>query len=130
MRVAAGASMRSAMEQSLSTLHKYDLYCIHFNFDKASMRPESAALIKDIATTLQHNPTWTLQINGHTDSIGDPAYNQKLSAARAKAVADALTKRGIAASRLKLDGLRETQPKGDNKTLGSRPQPARRAGAH
>jgi flagellar motor protein MotB len=84
VRVAAGGSMRSAMEQSLSTLRKYDLYGIHFNFDKATMRPESASLVKDIALTLTHNPTWILQINGHTDSIGNAAYNQKLSAARAK----------------------------------------------
>jgi outer membrane protein OmpA-like peptidoglycan-associated protein len=120
IRVAAGASMRSAMEQSLSTLRKYDLYGIHFDFDKARVRPESAALIKDIALTLKHNPTWTLQINGHTDSIGDPAYNQKLSAARAKAVADALVKQGIAASRLRTAGLGSTQPKGDNSTLQGR----------
>ena len=53
VRVAAGASMRSAMEQSLSTLRRYDLYGIHFDFDKARMRPESAALIKDIALTLR-----------------------------------------------------------------------------
>ena len=119
-RVAAGASMRSAMEQSLSTLRKYDLYGIHFDFDKARVRPESAALIKDIALTLKHNPTWTLQINGHTDSIGDPAYNQKLSAARAKAVADALVKQGIAASHLRTAGLGSTQPKGDNSTLQGR----------
>jgi outer membrane protein OmpA-like peptidoglycan-associated protein len=120
VRVTAGASMRSAMEQSLSTLRKYDLYGIHFDFDKATMRPESAALIKDIALTLTHNPTWTLQINGHTDSIGDQPYNQKLSAARAKAVADALTKRGIVARRLQTAGLGETQPKGDNSTLEGR----------
>jgi outer membrane protein OmpA-like peptidoglycan-associated protein len=120
VRVAAGASMRSAMEQSLSTLRKYDLYGIHFAFDKATVRPESAALIKDIALTLTHNPTWTLQINGHTDSIGDQAYNQKLSAARAKAVADALIKRGIAARRLQTSGFGSTQPKGDNSTLQGR----------
>ena len=58
------------MEQSLSTLRKYDLYGIHFAFDKATIRPESAPLIKDITLTLTHNPTWTLQINGHTNSIG------------------------------------------------------------
>ena len=120
VRVVAGASMRSAMEQSLMTLRKYDVYGIHFNFDKSTMRPESAALIKDIAITLQHNPTWTLQIKGHTDSIGDTAYNRKLSAARAKAVADALIKRGIGANRLNSEGLGETQPKGNNATLEGR----------
>ena len=67
-----------------------------------------------------HNPTWTLQINGHTDSIGDQAYNQKLSAARAKAVAAALIKRGIAGQRLQTAGLGPTQPKGDNATLQGR----------
>ena len=120
VRVAAGASMRSAMEQSLGTLRRYDLYGIHFDFDKATMRPESNALIKDIALTLTHNPTWTLQINGHTNSIGDQAYNQKLSAARAKAVAAALIKRGIAGQRLQTAGLGPTQPKGDNSTLQGR----------
>jgi len=84
------------------------------------MRSESAALVKDIALTLTHNPTWTLQINGHTDSIGNAAYNQKLSAARAKSVADALIKRGIAATRLQTAGLGFTQPKGDNSTLEGR----------
>ena len=77
-------------------------------------------MIKDIALTLTHNPTWTLQINGHTDLIGDQAYNQKLSAARAKAVAAALIKRGIAGQRLQTAGLGPTQPKGDNSTLQGR----------
>jgi outer membrane protein OmpA-like peptidoglycan-associated protein len=119
-RLTAGASMRSAMEQSLSTLRKYDLYGIHFDFDKARMRPESAKLIKNISLTLTHNPTWALQINGYTDSIGDQAYNQKLSAARAKAVADALIKRGIAARRLQTAGLGSSQPKDDNSTRQGR----------
>jgi outer membrane protein OmpA-like peptidoglycan-associated protein len=119
-RVSAGASMKTAMEQSLNTLRRYDLYGIHFDFDKATVRAESAALIKDIALTLKNNPTWTLQINGHTDSIGDPAYNQKLSAARAASVAAAIANEGIASSRLQTSGFGETQPKGDNATLEGR----------
>lgn len=120
VRVTAGASMRSAMEQSLSTLRKYDVYGLHFDFDKATLRPESAKLIKDIATTLKNNPTWTLQINGHTDSIGDAAYNEKLSAARAASVGSALVKQGVDAGRLKTGGFGETQPKGNNATLDGR----------
>ena len=115
----------------MSTLRRYDLYGIHFDFDKARMRPESAALIKDVALTPTHNPTWTLQINGHTHSIGDQAYNQNLSAARAKAVADALIKRGIAARRLQTAGLGSSQPKDDNwDVTGPSAQPPRRTGAH
>ncbi len=120
IRVTAGASMRSAMEQSLSTLRKYDIYGLHFDFDKATLRPESAALIKDIATTLKNNPVWTLQINGHTDSIGDGAYNQKLSAERAASVAQAIVAEGVVAARLTTSGLGETQPKGNNATLDGR----------
>lgn len=120
VRVTAGASMRSAMEQSLSTLRKYDVYGLHFDFDKATLRPESAKLIKDIATTLKNNPTWTLQINGHTDSIGDAAYNEKLSAARAASVGSALVNQGVEAGRLATGGFGETQPKGNNATLDGR----------
>ena len=120
VRVTAGASMKSAMEQSLSTLRKYDVYGLHFDFDKATLRPELAKLIKDIATTLKNNPTWTLQINGHTDSIGDAAYNQKLSSERAASVGAALVQQGVEASRLQTGGFGETQPKGDNATLDGR----------
>ncbi len=120
VRVAAGASMKSAMEQSLSTLRRYDVYGLRFDFDKATLRKESADLIGDIAQTLKNNPTWTLQINGHTDSIGDPSYNQKLSAARASTVASELTKLGIPAARLGTGGFGATQPKADNATLQGR----------
>jgi outer membrane protein OmpA-like peptidoglycan-associated protein len=120
VRVTAGQSMKSAMEQALSTLRRYDMYGLHFDFDKASLRPESSALIKDIAITMKNNPTWVLQINGHTDSIGGPEYNRKLSAARAASVASALANEGIAANRMQSAGLGETQPKGDNTSLQGR----------
>jgi outer membrane protein OmpA-like peptidoglycan-associated protein len=119
-RVTAGKSMESAMEKTLKTLRSLDLYGIHFDFDKATIRPDTASLIADIAVTLKHNPTWRLQINGHTDSIGDAAYNQKLSADRAAAVKDAIVKQGIAASRLQTAGLGQTKPKSGNDTLEGR----------
>lgn len=120
IRVSAGASMKSAMEQSLATLRKYDLYGLHFAFDKATLLPESRRLINDIATTLQNNPTWHLQIVGHTDSIGDAAYNLRLSEQRASSVASELESAGISATRLTTAGVGQTQPKGDNATLDGR----------
>ncbi len=120
IRVTAGASMKSAMEQSLNTLRRYDLYGIHFDFDKATLRSASASLIKEIALTLKNNPTWTLQVNGHTDSIGNATYNQKLSADRAAAVAAAIVAQGIAANRMLTGGFGSTQPKDDNATLHGR----------
>jgi len=119
-RVTAGQSLRSAMEQSLSTLRHYDLYGIHFDFGKATLRPDASSLIADITLTLKNNPTWQLQINGHTDSIGAAAYNQKLSAQRSASVKAALVKKGIAAGRLQTGGFGSTKPKSDNNTLQGR----------
>ena len=119
-RVTAGKSMQGAMEQTLATLRTYDTYGIHFDFDKATIRKESASVISEIAVTLQHNPTWTLEVNGHTDSLGDPSYNQKLSAKRAASVKTALVQLGIAADRLQTAGYGADKPKGDNATLQGR----------
>ncbi len=77
-------------------------------------------MTSEIAVTLQNNPTWTLQVNGYTDSIGESSYNQKLSAKRAAAVKAALAKQGIAAERLQTAGYGADKPKGDNATLQGR----------
>ena len=82
-RVTAGRSEQAKMEQALKTLKRYDVYGIHFDFDKATIQPQAVSLIADIAVTLKNNPQWRLRIVGHTDSIGEPAYNQRLSAERA-----------------------------------------------
>jgi outer membrane protein OmpA-like peptidoglycan-associated protein len=120
IRVSAGASMKSAMEQALATLRKYDLYGLHFAFDKADLLPASARLIDDIAVTLRNNPSWTIRIAGHTDSMGDAAYNLRLSQQRAASVASELERMGISATRLTTAGFGETQPIGDNATLDGR----------
>jgi outer membrane protein OmpA-like peptidoglycan-associated protein len=118
--VTAGASERAKLEQALRTMRRYETYGIHFNFDKATIRPDAAKLLNDIAVTLKNNPLWTLQVVGHTDSIGDPAYNQRLSEARAQSVVLALSKRGIDPARLTYAGMGASQPIGDNSTLQGR----------
>jgi outer membrane protein OmpA-like peptidoglycan-associated protein len=120
VQVSIGAAARGAMEQALATKRTYDLYGIHFDFGKASIRPDTASLLDEIAKTLGHNPLWTLKIVGHTDSIGDPALNQTLSLKRAEAIKMALVKRGIAATRLATDGVGQNQPKTTNDTLEGR----------
>jgi len=123
VRVTSGASQRSAMEQTLKTIRKIDLYGIHFDFDKATIRPEAADTIADIAETLRLNPGWRLLINGHTDSIGKAGYNVDLSQRRADAVKAALVNRhGIDPGRLETQGLGSSQPKGRNDTLQGRKQ--------
>jgi outer membrane protein OmpA-like peptidoglycan-associated protein len=120
IRVAAGQSMQGEMEQTLAALRAYDTYGIHFAFDKDTIRKTSASVISEIATTLRNNPTWSLQINGYTDAIGDPDYNQNLSARRAAAVKAALVRSGIAAARLQTAGYGSERPKGNNDTLQGR----------
>ena len=119
-RVAAGYGMHADMEQSLNTLGAYDVYGLHFDFDKAVLRPDTAQLVREIGIMLQANPNWVLQIAGHTDSVGGPQYNQRLSAERARAVRQALIARGIAPDRLKAIGYGESRPKSENTTLAGR----------
>ncbi|PZO31710.1 MAG: flagellar motor protein MotB, partial [Betaproteobacteria bacterium] len=57
---------------------------------------------------------------GHTDSIGSDAYNQKLSERRAQAVKDYMVSKGVAADRIQIKGMGESQPVADNKTKEGR----------
>ena len=120
--VTPGAGMQSEMEQALSTVREYITRGIHFDFDKATIRSTSNGLLNDIATTMKNNPLWTLQITGHTNSIGEPAYNKKLSQKRADAVKAALAKRGISSGRLTTAGAGASDPVASNKTLEGRAQ--------
>jgi arylsulfatase A-like enzyme len=112
----ATAYSKEGMEQALATKHHYDLYGIHFDFDKAVIQPDSNALLDDITTALKQFPGWRLRITGHTDSTGDAAYNEELSMNRANAIKQALVERGIDASRLETLGTGEKQPVASNDT--------------
>ena len=121
IHVSAGQSQYAAMLQTLKTIGKLDLYGIHFAFDKATIRKETKGLISDIAKTLKVNPRWTLEIRGHTDSIGGREYNAKLSKQRANSVKNRLVQRyGIKASRLRTSGAGATESKATNATLQGR----------
>jgi outer membrane protein OmpA-like peptidoglycan-associated protein len=65
---------------------------------------------------LMENATLKVQINGHTDNVGAPTVNLKLSNDRAKTVVDFLIKQGINSKRLTYKGFGETKPIGENKT--------------
>lgn len=120
VRAVPGAALMGEMEQALATVRKFRTYGIHFDFDKASIQPESTRLIQQMAVTLKNNPLWTIRITGYTDSIGDAAYNQKLSQARAESLKKALVKLGIAPQRLETVGGGASNPVASNKTLQGR----------
>ncbi len=89
---------------------------IFFDFDKATLRPESTNELERLTKLLQDVPTLKIEIGGHTDSKGADDYNKKLSDNRAKAVVDYLVTKGISSSRLTSMGYGEEQPIATNDT--------------
>jgi len=90
---------------------------IQFETDKASIKPESSALLEEITQVISDNPQiQRLSIEGHTDSTGTEAHNQALSEQRAAAVQDYLIGHGIAGDRLSSRGWGESRPLEDNAT--------------
>lgn len=89
---------------------------IYFDYDKATLRPESIEELERVVRFLQENPSLKVEISGHTDSDGSEAYNLRLSQARAQAVVDYLVSRGIATERLIARGYGESRPVAPNDT--------------
>jgi outer membrane protein OmpA-like peptidoglycan-associated protein len=84
---------------------------ILFDFQKATIRPESYAVMKEIADLLKENSSMRVKIVGHTSNDGDANANLALSKQRAAAVKAALSKEfGIADNRMETDGVGGTQP--------------------
>lgn len=90
------------------------LYGITFDFNKATIKPESEATLAGVLALLAKDPKLALAIEGHTDNVGGAAPNQKLSEARAKSVVDWLVAHGVAAARLTSSGFGLTQPVASN----------------
>jgi OOP family OmpA-OmpF porin len=92
------------------------LYGVLFDFNKATLKPESDSILQRTQAMLQKDLTLKVEIQGHTDNIGDDAYNQKLSEARAMSVMTWLTARGTASARLNAKGYGKTMPVATNGT--------------
>jgi outer membrane protein OmpA-like peptidoglycan-associated protein len=75
-----------------------------------------------VTAWLKDNPNINVEIDGHTDSYGSDAYNQKLSENRAKSVYDYFANHGVDAQRLSYKGYGESQPIADNATAAGRKQ--------
>jgi OmpA-OmpF porin, OOP family len=90
---------------------------LNFATNSAEIEPAAAArLTAEVVPVLQKNPNVKIEIDGHTDSRGNDAYNQKLSERRAEAVRAYLASHGIEGSRLTARGFGETQPIAPNDT--------------
>jgi OOP family OmpA-OmpF porin len=89
---------------------------VHFDFDKSNIKPSSAPIFKESIKVLKKNPNITVEIQGHTDSVGPKSYNQGLSVRRAKSVKNHLIDNGVSSSRLSTKGFGESQPSSSNAT--------------
>lgn len=109
------------IEQELKQNGQADVYGIYFDFGSDKIKPESEPVLREIAETLNHNASWKLRVEGHTDNVGGDDYNNKLSQSRAEAVKQALVSRyHIGADRLTAQGYGSSQPKESNETLAGR----------
>jgi outer membrane protein OmpA-like peptidoglycan-associated protein len=100
--------------------NKIILKNIFFDFDKATLRPESTNELQRLTKLLVDVPTLKIEISGHTDSKGANDYNLKLSDNRSKSVVEYLISAGISADRLTYKGYGEDQPISTNETENGR----------
>ena len=84
---------------------------IFYDFDKATLRPESATALDELVKLLNDNPHVTIELSAHTDYKGSDQYNERLSQRRAESVVRYLIDHGIAADRLTPKGYGEGKPK-------------------
>jgi outer membrane protein OmpA-like peptidoglycan-associated protein len=90
------------------------IHGISFDFDSATIRPESDPILSMLYEGLRSDPSSAIVIEGHTSSEGSNEYNQGLSERRAASVVADLTRRGIAAGRLRAAGAGESRPIANN----------------
>ncbi|RHU29312.1 MULTISPECIES: OmpA family protein [Parabacteroides] len=90
---------------------------IFYDFDKATLRPESQKALDEMIKMLNDNPNVTIELGAHTDRKGSDQYNERLAQRRAQSVVDYLIAGGIDKERLEAKGYGESVPKVINKKM-------------
>jgi outer membrane protein OmpA-like peptidoglycan-associated protein len=95
---------------------EYTFHHLEFDFGKATVKKESYKELDDLVEYLERKIEINVEIDGHTDNVGNEEDNKKLSQQRADAVKNYLVRKGIAATRIKTQGFGSTKPIADNAT--------------
>jgi len=101
---------------------KIVLRSVHFDFDKATLKPEAKAILDEAVQVLEHEGSVDIIVEGHTDSVGTEQYNLGLSRRRADTVRAYLVDHGIVRSRITAEGMGESKPVASNDTADGRAQ--------
>jgi OmpA-OmpF porin, OOP family len=118
VRVAESAPDFSSV---ISNTGKYVTHGIHFDTDSDRLKPESGAVLKQVAAGMDKNPNLKLEIDGYTDTVGNADHNLDLSKRRAQAVMSVLVSQfGVDAGRLSVNGFGPEKPIASNDTPDGR----------
>ena len=112
--ILAGEDASGDLEREFAKSCHVALYGVLFDFDKATLRPESDAVLTRALALIKSAQGAPIEVQGHTDAIGGDDYNQKLSEARAASVVAWFTAHQVPAAQLQSKGYGKTRPVADN----------------
>lgn len=98
---------------------------VHFEFNKSRILPQSHPVLNEVAATIRRSDVQHVTIEGHTDSKGSDAYNEKLSDQRAASVREYLGSHGISSEEMSSVGKGESEPIAENEINGKDNRPGR-----
>jgi outer membrane protein OmpA-like peptidoglycan-associated protein len=108
------------VKKEIKTLFLKALQGIQFESGKSVIKSTSYVILNQIAQVILENPTFLIEIKGHTDNVGDPANNLLLSKNRAIAVRDYLISKGVNEKKITANGFGDKLPIATNKTSAGR----------
>lgn len=113
----AGMQQVVTANKLLDELNRNGFIALYINFDTAKwdLKADGQATVREIIAMLKSAPALKIAVEGHTDNVGQPAANKRLSENRAKSVMTAIVAGGIDAKRVTASGLGQERPIADNR---------------
>ena len=117
---ASAADIGQGLRSGLAAACKVPVYGVNFDFDKATLRADAEPVLQQVLGVFRSDAALKAEVGGHTDNVGKPDYNQKLSAGRADAVRQWLVGHGVATDRVTARGYGDTAPVAPNDSDSNR----------